>query len=101
MENKDVLIEFGADSVIVELDGIRAEVRGEDDVLSIKRAVASQLLHAIAATPERRQMQERQRQFENENMTRADTARGFVAGGLGLGHDIAPYKPTAISGGGR
>lgn len=73
----DVLIEFGADTVIVQVGAVRAEARGED-ARSVKRAVANQLLYAIAEQPRVRERekaeQDMRRRHDGEAMTRTDRA---------------------------
>lgn len=81
MENDDVRIEFSADCVIVEVDGVKAEVRGVTDVRAIKRAAASQLLYAIAEQPRQRDNERRAAEMQRE---RAQYGEGQQLAGSGL-----------------
>lgn len=64
MENDTVRLEISDSLILVEVDGVKIEVRGED-AAAVRRQLARNVLHAVAAAnsallPERREM-ERQR----------------------------------------
>jgi len=59
MENDTVRLEISDSLILVEVDGVKIEVRGED-AAAVRRQLARNVLHAVAALPERREM-ERQR----------------------------------------
>ena len=63
MENDEVLIELGSTSLIVEIDGIRAEVRDATDIKSVKRGVATYLLGVIANLPQQKFYEKQQAQY--------------------------------------
>ena len=77
-------IEISDDSIVVEVDGVRAEARG-DLVDGVKRAVALHLLRAMADAPhlaEQNRQRELACQFQGENAQRRFDGAGAVLGGV-------------------
>lgn len=86
MENDTVRLEIGDSLILVEVDGVKIEVRGED-AAAVRRQLARNVLHAVAALPERREMDRR----------RAEAERAALQFGGVMGAGQADYPQSAIN----
>lgn len=79
MHNEDlVTLEIGDASIVIDVDGVHVELRGED-AKDCKRIVARQLLTAIASLPERKEMTRQREQMvaDQRNYARGQAEKGY------------------------